>query len=52
MEWLEDDAASVDTGLHDAVLCMGASHAFGGVDGTLRAARKGLGPRAQVVVGA
>ena len=51
IEWLEGDAASVDTGLHDAVLCVGASHAFGGLDGTLRAVRERLRPGGQAVVG-
>lgn len=51
IEWLQDDAASADTGLHDAVLCVGASHAFGGVDGTLDAVRARLKPGGQAVVG-
>ena len=51
IEWVQGDAASTDTGLHDAVVCVGASHAFGGVDGTLRAVRERLGPGGQVVLG-
>ena len=51
IEWLEGDAASADTGLHDAVLCVGVSHAFGGLDGTLRAVRERLKVGGQVVVG-
>jgi cyclopropane fatty-acyl-phospholipid synthase-like methyltransferase len=51
IEWLQGDAASVDTGLHDAVLCVGASHAFGGVDGTLAAVRARLKPQGRVVLG-
>ncbi len=45
--WVEADAsgwASADGSPHDAVLCIGASHAFGGLDGTLDALRRFLRP--------
>ncbi len=51
IHWLEGDAASADTGRHDAVLCVGASHAFGGLDGTLRAVRDRLQPGGRALVG-
>lgn len=50
MNWIEGDAASL-VGRHDAVLCVGASHAFGGLDGTLRAVRDRLEPGGQVILG-
>lgn len=45
--WVEADAsgwASADGSPHDAVLRIGASHAFGGLDGTLDALRRFLRP--------
>ena len=51
IEWVEGDAAAVLVGRHDAVLCIGASHAFGGLDGTLRAVRDRLQPGGRVILG-
>lgn len=45
VSWVEADAASWDGGeLFDVVLCIGASHAFGGLAATLRGARRHLRP--------
>ena len=49
--WLEGDAATVEVGRHEVVLCVGASHAFGGLDGTLRAVRDRLKPGGSVLLG-
>lgn len=51
IEWREGDAATVAVGRHDALLCVGASHAFGGLDGTLLALRDRLKPGGRVVLG-
>jgi SAM-dependent methyltransferase len=51
IEWVHGDAASTPLGVHDAVLCVGASHIFGGLDGTLSAVRERLEPGGQVVLG-
>ena len=54
VSWHETDAASwapADGGLHDAVLCVGASHAFGGLDGTLDAIRRHLRPGGRALLG-
>lgn len=48
---MEGDAASLQVGSHDAVVCVGASHAFSGLNGTLRAVRDRLKPGGQVVLG-
>jgi len=45
------DAATWSDGLFDAVLCVGASHAFGGLDPTLTAMRTHLRPGGQAVFG-
>lgn len=52
VEWVQGDAASASVGVHDAVLCVGASHIFGGLDGTLSAVRGRLKPGGQVILGA
>jgi SAM-dependent methyltransferase len=51
MEWVQGDAATVAVGTHDAVLCIGASHAFGGLSGTLAAVRERMKPGGYAVVG-
>ena len=51
IEWVEGDAADVDVGVHAAVLCVGSSHAFGGLDGTLRSVRGRLQQGGMVVLG-
>ena len=51
VRWEEADAATWSDGLFDVVLCVGASHAFGGLDATLAAVRGHLRPGGQVVVG-
>ncbi len=54
LSWAEADAASWagdGPGAHDAVLCVGASHAFGGLDGTLDAIRHHLRPGARALLG-
>jgi SAM-dependent methyltransferase len=45
------DAAAWTGGLFDAVLCVGAGHAFGGLDPTLAAVRRHLRPGGQVLLG-
>jgi SAM-dependent methyltransferase len=45
------DAASWDGGAFDAVLCIGATHAFGGLGLTLDAVRRHLAPGGRVLVG-
>jgi len=50
-EWVHGDAATWDGGPYDAVLCVGVSHVFGGLDGTLAAARRLLTPGGQVLLG-
>lgn len=49
--WVQDDAAGWSDGLHDVVFCVGASHAFGGLEGTLTSVRAHLRPGGQVVLG-
>lgn len=51
VSWVEADAASWTGGLHDVVLCVGASHAFGGLAGTLDGVRRHLRPGGQVLLG-
>ncbi len=47
----ETEAASYDGGGFDAVLCVGATHAFGGLAGTLDAVREHLRPGGRVLLG-
>jgi SAM-dependent methyltransferase len=47
----EADAASYDGTGFDAVLCVGATHAFGGLAGTLDAVRRHLRPGGRVLLG-
>ncbi len=49
--WVEDDAATWADGVHDAVLCVGASHAFGGLDPMLESVRGHLRPGGRCLVG-
>lgn len=51
VEWVQADAADWDGGLFDIVLCVGASHAFGGLAGTLDGVRRMLRPGGQVLLG-
>ena len=51
VQWQQADAASWAGGSFDVVLCVGASHAFGGLDGTLAAVRRHLRPGGQVLIG-
>lgn len=51
VRWVEADAATWSEGLFDAVLCVGASHAFGGLDQTLEGVRAHLRPGGQALVG-
>ena len=54
LTWVEADAAAwapADGSAHDAVLCIGASHAFGGLDGTLVALRRYLRPGGRALLG-
>ena len=51
VRWVEADAATWSEGVFDVVVCVGASHAFGGLDATLDAVRAHLRPGGQAVVG-
>ena len=52
VRWVEADAQGWATdGLFDVVLCVGATHAFGGLDGTLDAARRYLRPGGRLLLG-
>jgi len=51
VRWVQGDAAAWDEGPHDAVICVGASHVFGGLDGTLAAVRRLLRPGGRVLLG-
>jgi cyclopropane fatty-acyl-phospholipid synthase-like methyltransferase len=51
INWLHSDAATASVGTHDAVICVGASHAFGGLDGTLKAVRERMKPGGRVILG-
>ncbi|BDV29578.1 class I SAM-dependent methyltransferase [Microbacterium terricola] len=54
LSWIEADAAAwspADGVPHDAVLCVGASHAFGGLSGTLVAIRRHLRPGGRALLG-
>lgn len=49
--WVEADAARYEGEPVDVVLCIGASHAFGGLGPTLDAARQHLRPGGQLLLG-
>ena len=51
VRWEQGDAAGWAAGAFDVVLCVGATHAFGGLDGTLTAVRRHLRPGGQVLLG-
>ncbi|MGY1639623.1 SAM-dependent methyltransferase [Geodermatophilus sp. SYSU D00703] len=51
VELVEGDAAAYDGGPFDVVLCVGASHVFGGPAGTLTAVRGPLRPGGRVLFG-
>ena len=51
VRWEQADAAGWSGGAFDVVLCVGASHAFGGLDGTLAAVRRHLRPGGEVLLG-
>ena len=51
VRWIETDASRWSDGQFDAVLCVGAAHAFGGLHETLRAVRRHLVPGGQVLLG-
>lgn len=52
VRWVEADAQDwVADALFDVVLCVGATHAFGGLDGTLDAARRHLRPGGRLLLG-
>lgn len=51
VSWVEADASTWDGGLFDVVLCVGASHAFGGLAETLDGARRMLRPGGQLLLG-
>lgn len=51
VRWAQADAAKWNDGLHDAVLCVGSSHVFGGLDDTLLALRDRLKPGGRVILG-
>jgi len=51
VRWVEADGSTWSGGLFDAVVCVGVSHVFGGLDGTLRALRSHLLPGGQVLLG-
>lgn len=51
VEWVEADAATWQGDRFDLVLCVGASHAFGGLTGTLAAVRQNLVPGGRAIVG-
>jgi SAM-dependent methyltransferase len=49
--WVEADAAAWRGDRFDVVLCVGASHVFGGLTGTLAALRQHLVPGGRVILG-
>ena len=49
--WENADAATWAGGLFDVVLCVGATHAFGGLDGALAALRRHLRPGGRALLG-
>jgi len=51
IDWMQTDAATAPIGRHDAVICVGASHVFGGLDGTLKAIRERMKPGGRVILG-
>jgi SAM-dependent methyltransferase len=51
VRWEDGDAATWSGDLFDVVFCVGASHAFGGLDGTLEGVRRHLRPGGQVLLG-
>ncbi|WP_222194941.1 SAM-dependent methyltransferase [Modestobacter italicus] len=52
VRWVEADARDWDAdGLFDVVLCVGATHAFGGLNGTLEAVRRLLRPGGRLLLG-
>ena len=51
VRWEQGDAAGWSGGAFDVVLCVGATHAFGGLDGTLAAVRRHLRTGGQVLLG-
>ena len=51
VRWIEADASTWSDGLFDVVLCVGASHAFDGLEGTLTALRRHLRPGGQALIG-
>lgn len=51
VRWIETDAATWSDGLFDVVVCVGASHAFDGLEATLTAVRRHLRPGGQALIG-
>jgi SAM-dependent methyltransferase len=51
VDFLEGDAAAYGTGGFDVVLCVGATHVFDGLAGTLTALRRHLRPGGRVLLG-
>jgi len=51
VRWIESDGADWTNGTFDIVICVGAGHIFGGLDGTLSALRTHLRPGGQVLLG-
>ncbi len=51
VRWEQADVAGWSDGPFDVVICVGVSHAFGGLDRTLRVLRQHLAPGGQVVLG-
>jgi ubiquinone/menaquinone biosynthesis C-methylase UbiE len=51
VSWVETDASTWQDGLFDVVVCVGASHAFGGLDEMLTAVSKHLRAGGQAIVG-
>ncbi|MFQ1002578.1 SAM-dependent methyltransferase [Modestobacter sp. SSW1-42] len=51
VRWEQADATGWTGGTFDVVLCVGATHAFGGLDGTLTAARRHLRLGGQLLLG-
>ncbi len=49
--WVQADASTWDGGPFDLVVCIGASHVFGGLDGTLAAVRDRVRPGGRCLVG-
>lgn len=49
--WLQADVAAYEGDAADVVICIGASHAFGGLVPTLRAVRSHLRPGGQALLG-